>query len=87
MKKNGFTLIELVVVISIIGLLTTMTMIFGANRIQDLRYRSGKEIFVHEFETLRAEAMRSNYAYGKKYDTMLLTIQSGNSVLSYSYMH
>ncbi len=85
MKKNavsGFTLIEMVIVIVIIGILMWATMWFGSGRIADLKSQSVKENFIAHYNELYAQHMTSSSHDGKYYQYMTIQLSSG---LEYSF--
>lgn len=71
----------------ILGLITTLTMAFGADRIQHLRYQSSKAQFVNTYEQLRSFALTSNYINGNRFDHMTIQLINGVNTLSYAYQY
>ena len=83
--RKGFTLIEILIVIIIIGVLMTVTMQFWSKRIDDLGYQAGREQFLSAYDKLYSQAMTSNYHEGIRYDILHITLSSGENALSYAY--
>ena len=68
--KSGFTLIELMIVIMVIGILMAATMRFGSGRIVDLKAQSLKEQFVGYYNDVYSQNMTSSFRDGKKYQQL-----------------
>jgi prepilin-type N-terminal cleavage/methylation domain-containing protein len=77
--KKAFTLIEIVIVLVVISILMTATMKFGSNRIDDLKAQSLKEQFVGYYNDLYRQNLMSSFRDEKKYQTLMLTFQTGTS--------
>lgn len=75
--KKGFTLIEMVIVLLIIGVLMAATMRFGSNRITDLKAQSLKENFVGRYNEIYSQNMTSRFRDGKKYEQLTLVFSTG----------
>ncbi|MCX6823787.1 MAG: type II secretion system protein [candidate division SR1 bacterium] len=75
--KKGFTLIEMMIVLVIIGVLMAATMRFGSNRITDLKAQSLKEQFVGYYNEIYGQNMTSSFRDGKKYQTLVVSFESG----------
>ncbi len=74
--KKGFTLIEIVIVLVVIGVLMAATMKFGSNRIVDLKAQSIKEQFVGYYNELYSQNMTSSFRDGKKYETVKVVLDT-----------
>jgi len=72
--KKGFTLLEMVIVLLIIGILMAATMRFWSNRIVDLKSQSIKEQFVGYYNDLYGQNMTSSFRDGKKYDMLTVVM-------------
>jgi len=79
--KKGFTLIEMMIVLVIIGILMAATMNFWSNRIVDLKAQSLKEQFVGYYNELYSQNMTSRFRDGKKYEQLSINFSTG---ISYS---
>lgn len=79
--KKGFTLIEIIIVISIIAILLTVTMRFWSSRIDILKYQAGKEQFVNAYDRLYTQHLTSNYHEWTRYES--LTLRLGSSGFNY----
>lgn len=82
MKKNilhskGFTLIEMVLVLLVIGILMAATMRFWSGRIVDLKAQSLKEQFVWFYNELYNQNMTSSFRDKTKYQLLTLSFASG----------
>lgn len=75
--KKGFTLIEMMIVLVVIGILMAATMRFGSGRIVDLKAQSIKEEFVGWYNDLYSQNMTSSFRDGKKYQWLTVTFESG----------
>ena len=75
--KSGFTLIEMLIVLVVIGILMAATMRFGSGRIVDLKAQSIKEQFVGYYNDLYSQNMTSSFRDGKKYQHLALNFGSG----------
>jgi len=75
--KKGFTLIEMMIVLVIIGVLMAATMRFGSNRITDLKAQSIKEQFVGYYNEIYGQNMTSSFRDGKKYQQLIVSLESG----------
>lgn len=74
--KKGFTLIEMVIVLLVVGILMAATMRFGSNRIVDLRAQSLKEQFIGYYNELYSQNMTSSFRDGKKYQQLTMTFET-----------
>lgn len=74
--KKGFTLIEMMVVIVIIGILMAATMKFWSGRITDLKAQSLKEDFIWWYNEIYSQNMTSSFRDGVKYSTLSIGFQS-----------
>lgn len=83
--KKAFTLLEIIIVLSIISILLTVTLRFWSNRIKDLTYQSTKEQFVATYEQLYSQTLTSNYHNNIRYDTLHITLGSWAKQLSYRF--
>jgi prepilin-type N-terminal cleavage/methylation domain-containing protein len=75
--KRGFTLIEMVIVLLIIGILMGATMKFGSGRIVDLKAQSTKEQFIGRYNDIYSQNMTSSFRNGKKYETLTIVMDTG----------
>lgn len=75
--KKGFTLIEMVIVLLVIGILMAATMRFWSNRIVDLKAQSLKEQFVGYYNDLYSQNMTSSFRDGTKYQQLTIGFASG----------
>ena len=75
--KKGFTLIEMVIVLLIIGILMAATMRFWSGRIVDLKAQSLKEQFVGYYNEFYGQNMTSSFRDGKKYQILTITFDTG----------
>jgi len=75
--KSGFTLVEMMIVLLVVGILMAATMRFGSNRIVDLKAQSIKEQFVGYYNDIYGQNMTSSFRDGKKYQTLTLVMTTG----------
>lgn len=75
--KRGFTLIEMMIVLLVVGILMAATMRFGSNRIVDLKAQSIKEQFVGYYNDIYSQNMTSSFRDGKKYQTLTVVMTTG----------
>jgi prepilin-type N-terminal cleavage/methylation domain-containing protein len=75
--KKGFTLLEMVIVLLVIGILMAATMRFGSGRIVDLKAQSIKEQFVGYYNDLYSQNMTSSFRDGQKYQTLTVVLTTG----------
>lgn len=75
--KKGFTLIEMIIVLVIIGILMAASMKFWSGRIVDLKAQSLKEQFVGYYNEFYGQNMTSSFRDGKKYQTLTITFETG----------
>ncbi len=83
--KKWFTLIEIMIVLWILGVMTAMTMSFGWNRIQQLRYQSAKSLFEDSFEQLRSHALTSSFHNKQKFKHFSIQLNKQSNSLVYTY--
>ena len=74
--KKGFTLIEMLVVIIIIGILLGMSMWFSNDRIVDLKVQNSKERFVDAYTSLVSQRLISSYHNFDRYHSLTLAFAS-----------
>jgi len=74
--KKGFTLIEMLIVLVIIGILMAATMKFWSNRIVDLKAQSLKEQFVGYYNEIYSQNLTSSFRDTIKYQKLTITFQS-----------
>lgn len=72
--KQGFTLMEMLIVLVIIGILMAATMKFWSNRIVDLKAQSIKEAFVGYYNDIYSQNMTSSFRDGQKYQKLSLVM-------------
>lgn len=84
-KKSGFTLLEMLIVMVIMGVLFAMTLWFGSGRVKDLDRQSVSDQFVDGFSTLVGQSRTSSYLYGHKYTQLLVNFGSGNHGFTTSF--
>lgn len=70
--KKGFTLLEMVIVLMIIGILMAATMRFWSNRIVDLKAQSIKEQFVGYYNEFYSQNITSSFRDGQKYEKLTI---------------
>lgn len=73
--KRGFTLIEILIVIMIIGILLTIGMGLNRNSLEKLKVKSVSEEFAGFFDTIFLQVNASNYQNGLAYTGIELTLQ------------
>ena len=83
-KRLGFTLLELLIVMVIMGILLGMTMHFGSDRVKDLDRQSVSDQFVDNFQNFIGQSRTSSYLYGQKYTELVIHILSGAHGVSLS---
>lgn len=74
---RAFTLFEMLIVIIIIGILTSMTFYFGTERIRDLDRQTLRDRFVDTFNTTVGKTRMASYLYGQHYTSLHMYIFSG----------
>lgn len=72
--KKAFTLIELMIVITVIGILMGVTMKFSSNRIVDLKAQSLKDRLVDDYAMIQSQNLASSYHGENRYSTWTLTL-------------
>gem|GEM_PF-4398841 len=85
MKKSGFTIVEIIIVITIMVIILGITMNFGSNRIAKLRYQSAKSQFVSNYENLYSYVLTTNYRKQKPFQNLKLTLKQDSNNFEYSY--
>lgn len=83
--RKGFTLVEIMMVISILAILMTITMRFGSNRINDLKYQNIKEQFISAYERIYSDNMTSNYNNGNRYEILNVELKENGNQIFYSF--
>jgi len=84
--KRWFTLIEIIIVISIITILLWITMSFSTQRIQKLRYQSAKSQFLSTYEQLHSYVLTTNYWNQKRFDYATIVFSSGSNNIQSKYV-
>ena len=85
MKKKGFTLIELMIVIVIIGFLIGTWMRLNWWSLEKLRAKSAAEEVSSFFDTTFLQIQASNYENWKAYTGIDLTLNKGTNFVPYEY--
>jgi prepilin-type N-terminal cleavage/methylation domain-containing protein len=80
--KKAFTLIELMIVITVIGILMGVTMKFGSNRIVDLKAQSLKDKFVDNYAMVQSQNLASSYHGTGRYTTGEIIFDTTTGVLA-----
>lgn len=75
--KKAFTLIEMAIVLLVIGVLMAAVMRFWSNRVVDLKAQSLKEQFVWYYNDLFNQNMISSFRDGQRYQSLIISFQSG----------
>ncbi len=80
--KKAFTLIELMIVITVIGILMGVTMKFSSNRITDLKAQSLKDAFVDNYAMVQSQNLASSYHGTWRYATGQIIFDPTTGVLA-----
>ncbi len=83
--KRGFTLIEILIIIVIIGILLTLGMGLSRNSLEKLKVKSVSEEFAGFFDTIFLQVNASNYQNGLAYSGIELTLLKGKNQIEYTY--
>lgn len=75
MKTRAFTLIEMLIVITIVGILMTITMKFGGNFIRDIEARQTREEWLSDFSILRSKLLLSSHFDGKPRKSVIVSFE------------
>ena len=84
-KKNGFTLIEMIIVIVIIAIILWFTMKFSGDRIRLLNNKNVQEEFIWVYDNLFSTAMNTNYIAEWSYDNLVVQLDKNYDWVKYSY--
>lgn len=84
-KKNGFTLIEMIIVIVIIAIILWFTMKFSGDRIRLLNNKNVQEEFIWVYDRLFSTAMNTNYISEWNYDKLEVRLDTNYNGLKYGY--
>lgn len=83
--KKWFTLIEILIVITIISFLLTVVMKFSGSQIWELRQKKEVEEFKDAFNTTITKNINSNYINKKKYTQLEINITEESKDISLIY--
>ncbi len=83
LKKKWFTLLEIIIVISIIVIIMTITMKFSGSRIKELEAQTGKDDFKNNYEQLLLSNMSSNYNGEERYTALYIKIETWSHWFDY----
>lgn len=72
---QGFTLIELVIIMMVMGIVLTMTMRLWRSYTQRVRFQQEKEQFISSFMRYTTFARTSNLAWNAPYKNLIVTIK------------
>ena len=86
MKKNGFTLVEMLVVIVIIWILMLIGLGLNWSSLEQIKAKSAREELTTFFDAIFLQINVSNYEHQKVYTGIELTLSGGDSKLSYHYL-
>jgi len=82
---RGFTLIEMLLVIMIIGILMLMVFRFGGDRLQVLQMQTTKETILGFREDVINNNRTASFVLDQKYDKVELIVTNGSSQLQSRY--
>lgn len=83
--KRGFTLIEMLIIIVIIGVLLVIGMGLSRNSLEKLKVKSVSEEFAGFFDTIFLQVNASNYQNGLAYSGIELILLKGKNQIEYTY--
>ncbi len=75
MKTRAFTLIEMLIVITIVGILMAITMKFGGNFIRDVEARQTREEWLSDFSILRSKLLLSSHFDGEPRKSVIVSFE------------
>lgn len=84
-KRKGFTLIEILIVVVIIGILIGTGMTLNRWSLEKLRAKSAAEEVSSFFDTTFLQIQASNYQNGKSYSWIDLKLEKDAAVVPYVY--
>jgi type II secretory pathway pseudopilin PulG len=82
-KKNGYTLLEIMIVLWVIIVIMGVTMKFSSSHIDNLQVQTNKDEFKNNYEQLLLNNMSSNYHNEKRYEKLEITMQSWGNWFTY----
>lgn len=83
----GFTLIEMIIVLIIMGIMLLVTLHLSGEQIQKVRDKTVKESILAEMQSRYSRNLWSSSIARNMYDTMNVTMENSGNVINFNYLY
>ena len=83
----GFTLIEMIIVLIIMGIMLLVTLHLSGEQIQKVRDKTVKESILAQMQSRYSRNLWSSSIAGEMYNTLNITMENGDNKINFNYLY